>query len=277
MTSPGRQKISFIALYPSEFLSDLLLMPALARGVYISIILKIYNDGGRILYDVNQLANLCGLTVKEFEKAFEQIRHKFRTKKRPNKTELSHKRCTIEINKARKRMQVGQTAGLMSAQKRKNSVNVNATPVEHQLNSCSTTRRDQTETRQDKTRPETYSRAIPDIQPPTGPMANTMKKVFDSFQNSCPSSDSASAKDSVSVEMALRQVMAPKTASDLSALRNFAGWCASEVLAGHRSMEFYKRAVDLAVEARQKGRNRFAYFFNLARREFGYIPATKKI
>jgi len=114
--------IKYVQLEPSAFLSDIdfQMMNAEERGVYVSIILYLYCNGGKLkLNDNNDITLLkncytrlamlsgCSKTGEEWAAIWGKIRHKFQI----NGNNLTHKRVTEELKKAKEHKEKRSKAG----------------------------------------------------------------------------------------------------------------------------------------------------------------------
>jgi len=109
------KKIRYVQLEPAAVLldSDVANMTAGVFGCYWKIILHLYCNGGKVKFDLKELARLCNCR-SNFEKIFSKIEKKFQIKNGI----IKHKRVTAELRRARKFLQHQRQAGLKGAQKR---------------------------------------------------------------------------------------------------------------------------------------------------------------
>ncbi len=78
-----------------------------ARGVYCTLIFSLYEKGGYIEFNDN-LAYLCGCSVKKFGTIWKQIEAKFGQKR----TKIFHKKVLKELDIARTRSQMLTNIGV---------------------------------------------------------------------------------------------------------------------------------------------------------------------
>lgn len=106
--------MKFVQLEPNAFLSDgdFGAMNAEQRGVYWSLILYLYCNGGRLKLDFEKLARLCA--CENFEQVWSKIERKFSFRG----GYIRHKRVTAELKRAAEFMENRRTAGLKGAAKR---------------------------------------------------------------------------------------------------------------------------------------------------------------
>ncbi len=110
-----KQKIKTVRLQAGAFTSDSdwQVMTDSQRGIYWSIIVYLYENGGRLQYDEKKIKKLCN-SGNNFCKNFSAIKHKFKIKNGI----LTHKRVTAELQKARKYIKQKRLAGLASGKAR---------------------------------------------------------------------------------------------------------------------------------------------------------------
>lgn len=121
--------IKYIQFEPDAFLSDIdfQVMNDRQRGIYITLILYLYRNNGKLPNDVRTLFKLCNSTDQFFNDDWSVVQHKFII----NDTGISHKRVTEEIEKAcsyyEKKRSAGQKSGLARKKKK-------GTLLEHRSN-----------------------------------------------------------------------------------------------------------------------------------------------
>jgi uncharacterized protein YdaU (DUF1376 family) len=269
MSKHRRIKVDFVALYFRDFLPDMMMMTTEERGAYSSLCFKIYEEGGWLPNTVRTLSSIAGLTEISFSGVWANIKHKFII----DDGEISQKRCLKELQKSEKLIQGKRRAGLKSGEARRKKGNKGPTENEHRSNVAST---NENETRRERDKINNTNTKAQGIS--KGPLSKELNKVLDSvrIKNSDSSSSFDSSRTSVSLEMALRQIFQPTIKPNLASLQNLCAWCEGEILAKHWGKELYKRVIDLALEAKRKGRNKYAFFFDLLRREIGYVSGKGK-
>jgi len=101
--------IKYVQLESDAFLSDIdfQLMTAEQRGVYWTIILYLYRNGGKMRFDKNSLTKLCNVS-NDF--GFQTVLSKFQVRR----GFIYHKRVTKELQRA----QLKREQAVMAAQKR---------------------------------------------------------------------------------------------------------------------------------------------------------------
>lgn len=126
-----KAEIRFVQLEPAAFLSDIdfQMMSAEERGVYFSLILCLYSNGGKLKIEndhqflcggnnaITLLSN-CTKTGKDWENIWRIVQKKFKIKNNI----ITHKRVTREINKARNYRNKKSLAGKIGMKHRYNSV-----------------------------------------------------------------------------------------------------------------------------------------------------------
>ncbi|MDD5011575.1 MAG: DUF1376 domain-containing protein, partial [Phycisphaerae bacterium] len=109
-----RKKIKYISLESGAFISDLIFqtMTAAERGVYCTLIFYLYENNGKLGFDIESLKHLCN--CQDFEKVWEFIKQKFVIKN----GKISHKRVSKELDRAKKLSQVQSERAVKAATKR---------------------------------------------------------------------------------------------------------------------------------------------------------------
>lgn len=115
--SIGMNNLKYVQFEPGAFLSDIdfQTMTTRQRGVYISIILYLYTNGGNLPANNESLCKLCNSKPENFEEDWKAIKHKFKLAKE----RVTHKRVAYEIKKASKyftdKRLAGKKGGLAKA------------------------------------------------------------------------------------------------------------------------------------------------------------------
>ena len=109
-------KVKYVQLEPEAFLTDLDFnaMTFGERGAYFTLILYLYSNNGKCDLNISVLSKLCNKTPKAFEKIWQNISKKFKTRK----SVIKHKRVTKELKRAKKFRQAKRRAGLKGANRR---------------------------------------------------------------------------------------------------------------------------------------------------------------
>jgi len=112
-------KPKYFQLEPTAFLSDVdfQMMTAQERGVYFTVILYLYANGGAMGSNIGTLQALCnyGHDMLGWEQMWGNIKHKFKIN---NNGFITHKRVSKEMQESGHRMQVAKESGLKGAEKR---------------------------------------------------------------------------------------------------------------------------------------------------------------
>jgi uncharacterized protein YdaU (DUF1376 family) len=109
-----KTKIKYVSLESGAFISDLVfqVMNAEERGVYCSLLFYLYENNGRLPFDIETLKHLCN--CENFEKVWEFIKQKFIVKK----DIITHKRVSRELDRARRLSQTQSEKGIKGAMRR---------------------------------------------------------------------------------------------------------------------------------------------------------------
>lgn len=278
----GRQqkiKVDYVALFFRDWLTDLMMMTPEVRGAYCSICFKIYDAGGWLPNNMTELAAIAGFNGADFEPIWEVLGAKFCVKN----DKITHKRCTRELRRAHKQIQARSNAGLTAAKERWREHNKRKTSAMRSHCETMPRERDETRTRRDK--------SITSNTNTKGNMQDELHRIekhlksstSDSVKNSSVVSDSPRTNegqkqsDMLFLIEALSGFFKIQTNGDRTCLENIARWAATKIAVGHRDREFLKQVIALAEESRREAkRNRWGYFMNVLRRDFGYVPPTKQ-
>jgi uncharacterized protein YdaU (DUF1376 family) len=275
---PRKIKVDYVALFFRDWLTDLMLMRPEVRGAYCSLCFKIYDNGGALPNDMTVLAEIAGFSDLDFPRIWERLKSKFLIKN----GQITQKRCTQELLRAYKQIQARHRAGLTAAKARWNQQsvhNANALPSQSET---MPRERDETRTRRDKNITSNTNTKNGNMQDELRKISEKLKPS-DSIKNSSIDSDSSRTNpgqqqsDMMFLNEALRGFFSIKTNGDRTCLENISRWTATKIAVGHRDREFLKQIIALAEESRKEARhNRWGYFMNVLRRDFGYIPPTKQ-
>jgi len=279
---PKKIKVDYVALFFRDWLTDLMMMTPEVRGTYCSLCFKIYDNGGSLPNSMTELAAIAGFSELDFPRVWEQLKSKFLVKD----GQITQKRCTQELLRAYKQIQARHRAGLTAAKARWNHQSVNNANALPSQSETMPRERDETRTRRDKnntSNTNTKSNAN-NLQEELQRIEKHLKSsTSDSIKNSPVVSDSSRTNegqkqsDMLFLIEALSGFFKIQTNGDRTCLENIARWAATKIAVGHRDREFLKQVIALAEESRREARrNRWGYFMNVLRRDFGYIPPTKQ-
>ncbi len=264
-------KVNFVALHFREFLLAILKMSHEERAIYTTLCLQIYDGGGYISSETAFLASLCGFSVEDFEKHFAKIEKKFIRKGEF----LTHKRCLTELKNSYKLMKGRSRGGQTTAKLRQN--NNLSYPIKMPVTTClaSGNRPQLNETkpnRIEENKPYTRGNLA---KPLAGILTSNMSST-DTVSFSVPDTITLRTGDNLILYSALCPFFAFKDNSDKTCLDNICRWAAYIVESGQRDRSFFKNIIGLAEEARRNAKtNRWGFFFNSLRRDFGYVPPSK--
>lgn len=229
------KKVNYVQLEPAAFLSDddFQMMSDAERGIYITIILYLYSNNGRIKNDPKVIKRLCNVT-SHFEQKWESVMSKLY----PKGVWLRHRRVDVELKKAKEKMQIAVESGFKGAKKRwgghKGGQSI---PVANE---------NETKSKRSK-----------------GNTSNS-KRELTSVEKSFSDSNSFRFVD------ALETIIKPRNQGDRTANRNLSVWIKGNILVNKFNDDIYKRIIDYATEAKQNGRNPAAMFYSILQRELGY-------
>jgi uncharacterized protein YdaU (DUF1376 family) len=258
------KRIKYVSLESGAFISDLVfqVMTAEERGVYCTLLFYLYENDGRLPFDIESLKSLCNCT--DFEKVWEFIKQKFTVKN----GKISHKRVARELNKARQLSQTQSQKGVKGMKSRWSNDN---TAITQQLpsNNQAITKRREANRSEDKISNNTNS--------------NTSQ--FNSIVSSprlATTLVTASASGGTPLELGviefydkLTSIFTGRTVSDTTSLRNLARWVKDSIAAGRFNNQVMPRILDMAVDSKTgNSRKPIAVFFARVKKELGYTPNT---
>jgi uncharacterized protein YdaU (DUF1376 family) len=246
----AKARIKFIPLEFEMVLADtdFQAMNAEQRGVYLSLILYMYANGGKCLLDMQHISRITG--CRNIDKAWQKIKKKFQIKE----DHITHKRVRRELRRAKMLLQTRKKSGLKGAKGRWQS---HSTPngkamanenVNNNKNANENTNEKRNEIEEEENNISNSN-------------TNTKLRASDS-----PISFRVRA---LRFHEALVALIRPRNQSDRTSFRNISNWLAAQCEMGRFTEEIFERAYDYAREAR-KGRNPAAVFTSLIKKELNY-------
>jgi uncharacterized protein YdaU (DUF1376 family) len=231
-------KIKYVQLEADAFLTDIefAMMDAQQRGVYVTILLYLYSNGGKCELDFEALKKISN--CDDFENIWEKIKKKFQIKNNM----IRHKRVTKELRKAKRFSQLQRTKGLASAKARRENTSRGSTAVRPRLNQ------------------EKESKVI-EIED---------KVITNSRVCSFSSSNSFRVKE-LHFNTALENLIRPITMSDKTCFRNVTRWASEQIAKGRFNDRIFGRILDYAKMARD-AKKPAAAFMAILKKELDYRP-----
>jgi len=112
----AKQPIDYVSLKPADFLTDadVRSWPAREVGAYCLLIFFLYKNHGKANSDPRALCRICQCQESEWSEVWSTIAQKFSEREHV----LTHKRVSLELRKARKRMEKAKRAGVIGAKAR---------------------------------------------------------------------------------------------------------------------------------------------------------------
>ncbi len=287
-----RKKIQYVSLESGAFISDLIFqaMTAAERGVYCTLIFYLYENSGKMPYDVELLRSLCN--CQDFEKIWNFIKQKFIIKN----GRIFHKRVSKELDRAKKLAQVQSEKGVKGMKSRWSKDN---TAITEKLPANNQAKESNDKRSEDKVREniDSVSAIAKDLLPSarTGqrssiaPQIQSLKSSLRSAPseagqqrritagiNSRPLTESASEPTNIVVFYdKLANTFGGRTPGDTTALRNLAHWLQDSVAAGVFTKGIYQRVLDMAADSKNgNSRKPIAVFFAQVKKDLGYAPNT---
>jgi uncharacterized protein YdaU (DUF1376 family) len=253
---PKKIKVEYVALYFRDWLADLLVMPPDIRGAYCSLCFKIYDEGGWLKDDKNELAGICGFSPLDFARVWPQLARKFL---QANGV-VTHRRCTKELLKVARLRQAQRKAGLTTAKKRWVSDKL---PIADRPHTDNQRERDEYEDEIKNKNTNTRTRNV---------YSEGQKNLSDSSSRAPSLSDSSRTQaDVLRVSQVISRILLPNNNADRSAIDNLSRWA----VGGNCTQRVFDLAHE-ALKAKRINNNRFAYFFDTVQRELGYRAAAQR-
>jgi uncharacterized protein YdaU (DUF1376 family) len=272
-----KKKIRYVSLEPSAFLSDVffLSMSAEERGVYVSIILYLYENGGFLPMDKTLLGSFCN--CENFEKVFEKIKRKFLIK---NKN-ISHKRVLLELRRAKQISQINTRAGLKSGEARRLNDNDRSTTVQRAFNECSTKRSEEkrSEVKRSEKKGEAQSQGsidkVSESKLPVSQYASpSVSSNGFSPRNASPTTGIIPrdlTMRTINFHDDLCKIFPQRTPSDSSSLRNLANWVRDRIRLGLFQERIIGNILAIARDSKKgKSRKPIAVFYAQLKTDLGY-------
>ena len=244
-------------------------MTATERGVYWTLILYLYANGGSVIFDSPLLSRICN--CENFDEVWEKIKHSFRKKG----AKIFHKMVSKELTRTVKLLQTRRQAGLKGANARWQTDNK---AITNQSGCDSEAKLSNANRSEDKRRENIPSRDL------------NKSSQLNQAEKSSEKHDSASLKfssDSFSTRPGRREIQRRKLilhdllcrelkafgASNRSTFRNFVNWLGDRVAAGKFDSEKIWHRVAALAEDSLKGavRNPRAVFIAKVKSELGYL------
>jgi uncharacterized protein YdaU (DUF1376 family) len=275
-------RVNYVALYFKDWLPVFHTLSTIECGIYWRLCCFIYEAGGRLEHKTALLASLSGLSELEFSTHWSRLKHKFVHEG----DYLSHKRCTKELKATEAIINARRKGGLNSAKTR--AYGKAANNKENELSSSSVgaelQQYNETITRHKDNITNTSDKHINEARNINPIFKKTLDnlKPSDSFsQNFSPSCSSRSPQfhesregDKLVLYGALQDFFNIRSNADRTALDNICKWAVNHNQAGK---DFYRKVIDLADEAKRKAKtNRWGYFFDVLRRQLGYVSGKNQ-
>jgi len=234
-------KIRYVQLEPEAIIAepDFQMMTVSERGVYLTLMLYLFCNGGRMKLDIDRMSTM--FRCDDFEKIWQQIRGKFVVKG----DTISHKMVTKKLARARRFAQARRSAGVKGAQKRWQSHNATS---------------DETTVKESKG--NVTERKDKDI-----PSSNT------NTDSQFLSSSAPVRANSLLFHDALTKIIRPRNQSDRTCFHNVTRWLAEEIVRGRFDEQIYARVLDIAREV-AACRNPAAALMARLKKELGYSPGS---
>jgi uncharacterized protein YdaU (DUF1376 family) len=284
-----RKKIQYVSLESGAFISDLIFqaMTAEERGVYCTLIFYLYENNGRLPFDIESFKHLCN--CENFDKVWDFIKQKFIIKN----GRVFHKRVSKELDRAKKLSQVQSEKGVKGMKSRWSNDNTAITEKLPDNNQAKESKANQSEEKirenidsnpvRDNTSAVPANRCQQQVSNGTNVSAiakdllpSADKKPQGSIASQIQSLKSSIRRDVDPTNMVvfydkLANIFGGRTPSDTTALRNLVRWVQDSVSGCVFTKDIYQRILDMASDS-QNGNSRkpIAVFFAQVKKDLGY-------
>jgi uncharacterized protein YdaU (DUF1376 family) len=245
-----KKKIQYVSLEVGAFISDMVfqVMTAEERGVYCTIIFYLYENNGRLPFDIETLKHLCN--CPDFEKVWEFVKRKFIIKQ----GRIYHKRVTAELERAKQFLQAQSEKGIKGNDTRwreHRTAIAQQSPDNRQVTKSEGKRSEVNESNNSNTSSvfQSLDTSLRSAAITAGELETLRFRIYD----------------------ILHKVFGGLTVSDRTSLRNLTGWVKENIAAGKFAPEIFKTIVNMATESKNgKSRKPIAVFFAQVKNDLGY-------
>ena len=264
-----KKDINYVSLDSKSIITDAAFqaMSAEQRGVYLTLILYLYANGGSIAFDPHTLGRLCN--CDNFENIWEKIKSRFKEKNK----KISHKDVNKELARILKLSQVRSEAGVKGMKGRWNPDNKTITKDEVCYNEVKGSKAKRSEVkgsevnsnRGGKPAKNVFSNFANNLEVKTG----SIEKIS-GFNSSRIDSKELERKKMIFADLLHRELQF-KGAANCATLRNFVNWLGSGIQSGKFDDKIWERVAKMAEESRVKDIiNPRAFFMSKVKLLLGY-------
>ena len=263
-----RKSIKYVSLESGAFISDLVfqVMTAEERGVYCTLLFYLYENDGRLPFDIESLKSLCNCA--DFEKVWEFIKQKFTVKN----GKISHKRVTKELNRAKQLSQAQSQKAVKAAKARWND-DASSMQQASNKNASSIAKRREAKQSEDKLSNNTNSNTSRFNSIGSSPRlgSTSLTTGATALQAAATSGGSSLELGVIKFYDRLASIFTGRTTSDTTSLRNLARWVKGSIAAGRFNKEIMPRILDMAADSKTgKSIKPIAVFFAQVKKDLGY-------
>jgi uncharacterized protein YdaU (DUF1376 family) len=161
---------SWVKFFPSDWLTGTMVLDAMERGIYITLIAMMYDAGGPITADENRLAKRCGTTLKGYRRAIKTLIDEGKIEEIDGK--YINNRVEFVLQEAAARIEKASKGGQAFAQKKAKEKQGDE--------EAQATREPQSRRNQDKRKPPPslgLEQAIPEPEPEASKLANAREDL----------------------------------------------------------------------------------------------------
>jgi uncharacterized protein YdaU (DUF1376 family) len=261
-----RKKIQYVSLESGAFISDLIFqaMTAEERGVYCTLIFYLYQNNGRLPFDIESFKHLCN--CENFAKVWEFVKQKFIIKN----GRVFHKRVSKELDRAKKLSQVQSEKGVKGMKSRWSNDNTAITEKLPDNNQAKESKAKPSEEKIRKNIDSNVSAIAKDLLPsadkkPPSSIASQIQSLKSSIRHDVDPTNMVIFYDK------LANTFGGRTPSDTTALRNLVRWVQDSVSGLVFNKDIYQRILDMAADSKNgNSRKPIAVFFAQVKKDLGY-------
>jgi uncharacterized protein YdaU (DUF1376 family) len=260
-------EIKFVQLEPGAFLrdSDFIQMTPAQRGVYVSLILALYCNGGLLKINKNT-GRICGCSYSNFIKIFAKISFKFSEKN----GKIFHKKVSKVLAKQKKLVQIARKSGLRGGRPKKGTLyneNEKRNEIENvNINSSNS--------KSNVTKVSMQKEPVSDILPAENSIStNSLSRSSSSLRDNSQDQEFQSRKSIITHALMfddrLNKILFAKTRSDRTCFLRIKDFLIAGCKSGKFDVQIFERAIQYAEEAKS-GDNPNALFMSLMRSQLGF-------
>jgi len=222
-------------------------MNAEQRGVYLSLKLYLYANGGKCPFDIEQLKKITN--CENFETVWKKVKKEFVVKN----SNISNKTVKKDLRKAKKFAQAKRKAGLASGRVRRTALQqrLNTARTQHELSKVKKTEGNVIEVKENNT-----CEFVRDKSSHSPNSSRFLTGHFQLYENIC-------------------RIIPPKNQSDRTSFSDIAKWVVHEIKEGRFDDDVLGRVLDYATEAAVARGKSAAIFTAILQKNIGWHRSKK--